>query len=77
MDPNANLREQRELAKRLLDHDREDDDDVWRLCELIEALDEWLSKGGYLPQDWQSLGQRLGFQPINSRTHGYNRQEHR
>lgn len=24
------------------------------LCERIEALDEWLSKGGFSPEPWRS-----------------------
>ena len=28
-------------------------------------------------EESRSLGERLGFQPIHSRTHGYNGQEHR
>ncbi|AOT24733.1 hypothetical protein PBI_STASIA_77 [Mycobacterium phage Stasia] len=25
-----------------------------RMVELMEALDEWMSKGGFLPADWRS-----------------------
>src|SRR5262249_54134707 len=39
--------------------------------EIAEAI-----AGGMLNIE-ASLGARLGFQPIHSRTHGYNRQEHR
>lgn len=59
MDPNANLKEQRELAAKML-HDYEDEDgngidqdDANRLAELVEALDGWLSKGGFLPGKWE------------------------
>ena len=24
-----------------------------RMVELFQGLDDWLSKGGFLPQDWQ------------------------
>lgn len=27
--------------------------DVDRLVEAVDALDEWLSDGGFLPKDWQ------------------------
>lgn len=34
--------------------DGEDEpDDLERLADLMEALDEWLSKGGFLPKAWQ------------------------
>lgn len=58
MDPNANLKEQREIANRLLDDESESPDgfanDATRLAELVVALDEWLSKGGFQPQAWGS-----------------------
>lgn len=60
MDPEVNLEEQKELAKKLLHGERttpEDfEDDVARLAELVLALDEWLSKGGFLPRAWKRPG---------------------
>lgn len=63
MDPDGNLNEQREIVGRLLaafvGGDLEtgewhpDPDDVYRLTELSEALDGWLSRGGALPRAWQ------------------------
>lgn len=56
MDPNANLEEQLRLAQRMLDvYDRHNDNgaDGARLAELVEALDAWLAKGGFLPERWQ------------------------
>ena len=58
MDPNANLKEQRELAAKMLRdfEDTEgngiDQDDANRLAELVEALDGWIKGGGFLPHDW-------------------------
>jgi ribosomal protein L7/L12 len=57
MDPNENLREQREIAKRLLDEDLEGDVDSImtlsiRLAELVQSLDGWISHQGALPRDW-------------------------
>jgi hypothetical protein len=56
MDPDENLRQQRLLARRML----EDEDaavffadDVQALCELVEALDAWIKKGGFLPTEWR------------------------
>lgn len=51
MDPNANLKEQRELVKKLRG-DTSTYDDAIRLTELVEALDEWIRNGGALPSDW-------------------------
>lgn len=54
MDPDANLARVRELTRRLSDPqlpaERERATD--ELVEHVEALDEWLSKGGFLPQAW-------------------------
>lgn len=77
MDPNANLKEQLELAYRI---QRDEDQDTIsdavldsgpayaqeierrqariassgvRLAELVLAMHEWISKGGFLPKDWQ------------------------
>lgn len=56
MDPNANLTEQREIVARMLDETQESPDgfanDALRLAELIQALDEWISNGGFLPIQW-------------------------
>lgn len=67
MDPNANLREQRELVDEINDIQDEVGDDgvltadqkedlaraVFRLAELVEALDNWIRRGGFLPDTWQ------------------------
>jgi hypothetical protein len=58
MDPNANLKEQRELAAKMITdyNDSEsngiDQDDANRLAELVQALDEWISRQGFLPKAW-------------------------
>lgn len=44
MDPNATLAQIRECI---------DEADGPRAIELFEALDGWLSSGGFLPTDWQ------------------------
>lgn len=57
MDPNAALAELRAIVKD--SHEVEGDYDVHtvnrgeRAIELFEALDGWLSNGGFLPTDWQ------------------------
>lgn len=56
MDPDANLEEQLKLAKNILKAEWEDIDDdradVYRLAELVEALDTWIRDGGFLPERW-------------------------
>ncbi len=58
MDPNAALvtvREQLAAFQGLTDSDVYSDAD-WDLDALIEsvsALDEWLSRGGFLPTSWE------------------------
>jgi hypothetical protein len=56
MDPNANLKEQRELASKILNEGPFSTDDYEamtnRLAELVEALDGWLSNKGFLPGRW-------------------------
>lgn len=52
MDPNANLTEQLELAKRLLEDHRTLAADAERLAELVLALNGWIIKSGCLPAAW-------------------------
>jgi hypothetical protein len=55
VDPDANLKEQLELADSInksAESGFESPDDAWRLAELVLALDEWIKKGGFLPQRW-------------------------
>jgi hypothetical protein len=51
MDPNKTL----EDIRRLLDLERETKlpENRSELSDLVDALDEWLSQGGFLPADWQ------------------------
>ena len=64
MDPDANLREQLSLARAdwtvsetdslsPLDIERLHDEHV-QLCELVLAMDEWITKGGFLPARWRT-----------------------
>lgn len=57
MDPDANLAEQRQLIAEM-QHEIDmtgncDATKTERLLELVEALDEWIAKGGFLPKAWQ------------------------
>lgn len=60
MDPDANLAQIRELRKFFMEPPDEMTpgltnafiDKAVELAALIEAQDEWMSKGGFLPADW-------------------------
>jgi hypothetical protein len=49
MDPNANIAEQVQLAHTILRVEFDADEVTARLAELVLALDEWRSKGGFAP----------------------------
>lgn len=56
MDPNATLKRIRELVEAVLDHDLDDRDALdaaGYLADAVQALDQWLSKGGFLPEAWR------------------------
>lgn len=55
MDPNANLKEQLELAEKL--QRTHAIDDCQRLAELVLALNEWIEQGGFLPESWSKAVQ--------------------
>ena len=50
MDPDKTLSEIREII------DTPVDPDYNRLVDLVDALDQWLFAGGYLPHDWKWRG---------------------
>lgn len=56
MDPDANLEEQLLRASKLVEAIENDrgirESEVLRLAELVIALDEWISNGGFLPGKW-------------------------
>lgn len=56
MDPNATLNALRALLAKFRQQDIDgtvyDWHDLARVAELAEGLDEWISKGGFLPDDW-------------------------
>ena len=61
MDPNANLERCRRLANRLIAQEENqrrsgDNHDTagYELAELFQALDEWISRGGFLPRAWKN-----------------------
>ena len=60
MDPDANLAEQRQIFKRMdfMDSYGEEPlrEGLTRLAELTQAMDGWLSGGGFLPKEWMKDG---------------------
>lgn len=57
MDPTENVKEQLRLARKMLraidgSHEVPDVRDTARLAELVVALNDWLRKGGFLPEGW-------------------------
>lgn len=53
MDPNETLHEIREkVAEALAESGNKRADLVDELAELVDALDGWLTKGGFLPHAW-------------------------
>lgn len=54
MDPEQALSELRELAKATLADDSADDlpEKATQLAELFDGLDQWLSRGGFMPKEW-------------------------
>jgi hypothetical protein len=56
MDPDANLKEQLELAETISkcqdNGEKCSQVDAARLAELVAALNEWLITGGFLPKPW-------------------------
>lgn len=68
MDPDATLAEIRQLneAAKQAPLNVEQTD---QLSVLIEALDEWLTKGGFLPTEWNALRTPLRTTPGEQTTY--------
>lgn len=59
MDPNANLKEMLQIAKNIDNNEiyhEIDPQDVFDLAKLVLSLDNWLRKGGFLPDAWTQNG---------------------
>jgi hypothetical protein len=58
MDPDEALKELRLMVRtalRCTDNDLPLPEEItWRMAEVFEGLDGWISKGGFLPKDWES-----------------------
>lgn len=53
MDPNATLRELRDIFTLIKAHRRMTSEQLDHAAELFEALDGWLARGGFLPAAWR------------------------
>lgn len=53
MDPNVTLEEIRQLMACVLDGEM--DDVAEQLAEAFLSLDEWLTKKGFLPDEWRPM----------------------
>jgi hypothetical protein len=56
MDPDAALAQIRELiVKHQTSSEEMSTSDAAELVELVDSLDEWMTKGGFLPTEWSAL----------------------
>jgi hypothetical protein len=62
MDPNQALQEIRATAEQIRDAPLATEREL-ALEESVTALDEWLSKGGFLPEPWRGRQDALGSDP--------------
>jgi len=53
MDPNAALAQMRIFAALIVDGKGTESEAI-ELAEAVQALDEWIKRGGFLPAAWQS-----------------------
>lgn len=52
MDPNATLATLLKLSQEILSDDEGHTADVVELAEHVDAMNRWLSTGGFLPDRW-------------------------
>ena len=52
MDPNEALKRIRKLVEGAVGPSAYNEEQLAELAELFDGLDAWLSKGGFLPKDW-------------------------
>ena len=60
MDPNATLTAIRTIVTQTYTDEGAGTGDLAQLVDLVEALDAWLSKGGFAPAAWDSIRAPLG-----------------
>ncbi len=54
MDPNAALRALREYAEHIVETHALQSDNSREMAASFQALDGWLSSGGFTPDDWKT-----------------------
>jgi len=68
MDPNETLKVLRALVAEVLGADRFEGNDadevLGELAEEFDALDKWITSGGFLPQDWRPASESTASQRI-------------
>lgn len=75
MDPTEALKDVRSLSERVRTTEQVSDN-VGMLIDTVEGLDEWISKGGFLPDQWRNVRRgrprRVGDGPkvLTGRRHG-------
>lgn len=60
MDPTTTLCDVRALVNLMLGRHEPLDLDAAKLCEKVAALDDWLKRGGHLPNQWRPSRQFAG-----------------
>ena len=55
MDPDECLLRSRQLAARIVNEEGTCGNDAVELAECFEALDRWLTRGGFYPRAWARL----------------------
>jgi hypothetical protein len=79
MDPDETLKQLRALASKLKHVQQTDDEDNFlpdqadlaqEYADLFSALDEWLSKGGFLPKAWAHQGVERSVFKLAQELHG-------
>ncbi|APD19314.1 hypothetical protein SEA_GODPHATHER_87 [Mycobacterium phage GodPhather] len=54
MDPNETLKELRDLAQTVTMQGGGTDEQAVRMAELVQALDSWMTTGGFSPAAWNT-----------------------
>ena len=64
MDFNETLKQIRALVRIYFNGGKWNEPEATELAELIDALDCWISRGGFLPESWSNNASSLNGQPM-------------